>query len=186
MSTLVQAERASARDLISLVSRAGCCSAVEICDIRRLEMSMAFCGSGTGGGVGVPLSHVPCLEGTFHCSKNALRPILDLEIPGPAAPCSYSDRTCCQSAMHHPTSVYEHVHIMSIAHSFDDCKKRAKAETHGEGQLEQIFWMEGQRRTPALDSTKDRRGMGGIREGQPPLQQQPQSLRLPHNEKGDH
>src|SRR5260221_14334193 len=149
MSTLVQAERASARDLISLVSRAGCCSAVEICDIRRLEMSMAFCGSGTGGGVGVPLSHVPCLEGTFHCSKNALRPILDLEIPGPAyfsanwrkdAPCSYSDRTCCQSAMPcAPYSAYEYSSILSIAHMRVHRKKRAKAEIHDEGELEQMF-----------------------------------------------
>src|SRR5260221_4621972 len=83
MSTLVQAERASARDLISLVSRAGCCSAVEICDIRRLEMSMAFCGSGTGGGGGVPLSPVPCFEGTFHSSKNGLRPKLEFWEPQP-------------------------------------------------------------------------------------------------------
>src|SRR5260221_13927608 len=84
MSTLVQAERASARDLISLVSRAGCCSAVEICDIRRLEMSMAFCGSGTGGGGGVPLSQVPCFERTFPSSKKGLRAILYFEKTRPA------------------------------------------------------------------------------------------------------
>src|SRR5258708_34927545 len=60
-------------------------------------------------------------------------------------------RAYCTNARHALTYLYEHVHNVNIAHMAAHRKNRAKAETHDEGQLEQMFRGMRQRRTPALD-----------------------------------